>query len=468
MDGVGKNAGGVLEAVLAELDAGRSAAEDRLAALLRIPSVSAQPAHAPDCVRAAEWLGQALRSLDFDVAIDPTPGLPIVRATHPGTGGGPRVLIYGHYDVQPAEPLAPWTAPPFEPVFVEGPHGRRVVARGAVDDKGQVMTWLEALRAWHTVAGGPPVPVTVIIEGEEEIGSLNLETYLLKNATALASDIAVISDTGMLGVDRPAITTRLRGLAYVEVTLRGPSHDLHSGMFGGAVLNPLNALTAILGGLHDGHGRVAIPGFYDGVSEPSARELEGWQGLDFDEAAFLGGVGLSHRSGEKDRPILERLWSRPTADINGLWGGYQGSGAKTVIAREAHAKVSFRLVPGQSPTAIVGAFERFVRDAAPAGATLEFVDHGASPGIVIEANNRFIAAARAVLADEFGREAVLIGCGGSIPVVESLERMLGLQSVLMGFGLEDDQMHGPNEKFEMVCLHQGARAHARLLAALSR
>ncbi len=460
---------GTLDAVLHSLEEARPAIEERLASFLRIPSVSAQPAHAGDCRRAAGWLAQQLAGLGFKVSVDETDGLPIVRATHPGMGSAtaPRVLFYGHYDVQPAEPLGPWTAPPFEPAFVDGPYGRRVVARGAVDDKGQVMTWLEALRAWHAVIGGPPVPVTVLVEGEEEIGSIHLEPYLEANAEAISCSVALISDTGMLGIDRPAITTRLRGLAYVEVTLRGASHDLHSGMFGGGALNPLNALTAILGRLVDEHGRVAIPGFYDGLVEPSDAVKESWSRLDYDETAFLSAIGLSSPIGEVGRTLLERLWSRPTADINGLWGGYQGEGAKTVIAREAHAKVSFRLVPGQSPARVMEAFKAFVRQAAPADAVLEFVDFGAAPGLEIAEDNRFIDAARHALTDEFGRPAVLIGCGGSIPVVESLKRMLGVESVLMGFGLEDDQMHGPNEKFEMQCLHSGARSHARLLASLS-
>ena len=457
----------MLTQVLDHLDTSMPGAETRLAELLRIPSVSAQPAHAEDCRRAAAWLGARLEEIGFSVSIDETPGHPVVRATHPGVdaSGAPRVLFYGHYDVQPAEPLGPWVSAPFEPVFVEGPHGRRVVARGAVDDKGQVMTWLEALRSWHTVAGGPPVPVTVLIEGEEETGSVNLEPYLASQAQALAADVAVISDTGMLGIDRPAITTRLRGLAYLQVTLRGPSHDLHSGMYGGAALNPINALVALLGRLHGPDGRVAVPGFYDGLVEPPPSVLRDWAALSFSERDFLGGIGLSTPVGEAGRSVLERLWARPTADINGIWGGYQGAGAKTVIAREAHAKVSFRLVPGQSPQAVVAAFKDWLRGMAPADAVLEFEEFGVAPGMAVDAN-RFIDAAKRALADEFGREAVLIGSGGSIPVVESLRRMLGIDSVLMGFGLEDDQMHGPNEKFEMQCLRAGARAHARLLGVL--
>ena len=443
--------------------------EDRLSALLRIPSVSAQPAHASDCRRAAEALGDRLRAIDYAVSIDETKGHPIVRASHPGVGDGraPHVLFYGHYDVQPAEPLGPWTSPPFEPVTVDGPHGRRLVARGAVDDKGQVMTWLAALAAWHQTAGGPPCPVTVLIEGEEEVGSANLEHYLAERGRDFGCDVAVISDTGMWDIETPAITTRLRGLAYVELTVSGARTDLHSGMYGGSALNPLNLLTRILGGLHDAEGRVAIPGFYDGLQEPAEAVLETWRALGFREDAFLNGIGLSVATGERERSGLERLWARPTADVHGLWGGYTGDGAKTVIARQAHAKLSFRLVPGQDPGRIVAAFERFVRDRLPADATVAFGHHGASPGTEIPSDGPYMTATRRGLAEEFGREAVLIGCGGSIPVVETMQRTLGIDSLMVGFGLDDDGMHGPNEKFELVCLHRGSRAHARILAHLA-
>ncbi len=452
-----------LPAVLDALRMSETATETQLASLLRIPSVSAQPDHDADCAASAAFLADALTKIGFTVRVDPTAGKPIVFATHPGRAPGPRLLFYGHYDVQPAEPLEPWNTPPFEPAIVDGPHGRRIVARGAVDDKGQVMTWLAALSAWHAVAGGPPVPVTVLIEGEEEIGSLSLEPYLEAHREELAAAVAIVSDTGMWDVGTPAVTTRLRGLAYVEVTLEGPSRDLHSGLYGGAALNPLNALTAILGELHTADGGVAIPGFYDGVADVSEAQLAAWDGLGFDEAEFLGDIGLARPAGEQGRAPLERMWARPTADINGIWGGYQGHGAKTVIARVAHAKVSFRLVPGQSPTMVAAAFERFVRDRAPADARVSFEHFGAAPAIEVESGSPFIAAATAALTEEYDRPAVLIGSGGSIPVVESFKRILGLDSVLMGFGLDDDQVHGPNEKFELVCLHRGARAHARLL-----
>ncbi len=474
----------VLARVLDRLDAGLDAATARLLEFLRIPSVSAQRDHDPDCARAAEWVRAQLAAIGFEAGVHETPGQPIVLAHHAGIGGagndgagsggpgsGPHLLFYGHYDVQPAEPLEPWTSPPFEPVVVDGPHGPRVVARGAVDDKGQSLMWLEALRAWHDVAGGPPSRVTVLLEGEEEVGSPNLEAFLVAHRARLAADVAVISDTGMWDIDTPAITTRLRGLAYTQLTVRGPSRDLHSGMYGGSAPNPIAALARILGGLHEADGRVAVPGFYDGVAEPDPAQLAEWRSLGFDEAAFLGGIGVAppagRQDGERGRGALERLWARPTAEINGIWGGYQGPGSKTVIPAEAGAKVSFRLVPGQDPDRIVALFRSFVAGRAPAGVSVEVEAYSGSPGFEVASSSRWVTAARDALADEFGRPAVLIGCGGSIPVVEQLRRVLGIDSLLAGFGLEDDQVHGPNEKFELRCLHAGMRSHARLLAAFT-
>ena len=456
-----------LQAALDHVEAGLDAARGRWFDLLRIPSVSAQPAHSADCATAAEWLRGQLEAIGFAAKVLPTGGHPVVLAHHPGTGPGPRLLYYGHYDVQPAEPLELWATPPFEPVLSEGPHGPRVTARGAVDDKGQVMMWLEALRAWQAVAGGPPCPVTVLIEGEEEVGSPNLEPFLAEHRDALAADIAIISDTGMWDVDTPAITTRLRGLVYVELTLRAAERDLHSGLFGGSALNPINALTRILGALHDADGRIQLPGFYDGVAETPSEQAAEWQALGFDEAAFLGGIGLSVPVGERGRAPLERMWARPTADINGIWGGYAGVGSKTVIAAEAAAKVSFRLVPGQDPAAIYTAFQRFVTERAPADARVSFELFGSAPGVEIPSDSRWVQAARAALADEYGRPAVLMGSGGSIPVVESMRRLLGVDSLLMGFGLADDQVHSPNEKFEWRCFHHGLRSHVRLLGRLA-
>ena len=457
-----------INAVLDRIDANMPEAQQRWFSLLRIPSISAQPAHAADCQAAAEWLRAELAGMGFEVAIHRTAGHPVVLASHPGPGGnGPHLMFYGHYDVQPAEPIELWDHPPFEPTLVDGPHGPRVYARGAVDDKGQVMLWLEALRAWYDETGSLPVRVTVLIEGEEEVGSPNLDAFIDANRAALAADVAVISDTGMWDINTPALTTRLRGMVYSQVTLRAAERDLHSGMFGGSALNPINALTRILGQLHDDQGRVQLPGFYDGIADLPAEQAATWDLLGFDEAAFLGGIGLSHPAGERDRTPLERLWARPTADINGIWGGYQGPGSKTVIAAEAGAKVSFRLVPGQDPERIADSLRRFVAERAPEDAKVKVEVFSTSPGIEIAAGGPFVKAAEQALAHEYGRPAVLIGCGGSIPVVESFRRLLGLDSLLMGFGLDDDQVHSPNEKFEVTCFRHGIRSHARLLAELS-
>ncbi len=456
------------QAVLDRLHATRPQAHARLMDFLAIPSVSAQPAHAPDCRRAAEWARAELDSIGFTTRLIETPGHPILLATRQGPAGAPHLLYYGHYDVQPAEPLELWTSPPFTPTLTQGRHGPIITARGAVDDKGQVTMWLEALRAWHEAADGPPATITVVLEGEEEVGSVNLEAFLRAHAPELRADIAIISDTGMWDIDTPAITTRLRGLLYAELTISGPSRDLHSGLYGGSALNPINALTRILGALHDDTGRVQLPNFYDNVPETPAAQAAEWAALGFDEPAFLAEIGLATPAGEHGRPAVERLWARPTADINGISGGYQGPGAKTVIASQASAKVSFRLVAGQNPPDILAAFKTFVAAHTPPGYTAEIHAHSMAPGFEVSAANPYVALARTVLAEEYARDAVLIGSGGSIPVVESLRRILGLDTLLMGFGLNDDAVHSPNEKFDVRCLDHGTNAHARLLGALSR
>ncbi len=458
-----------LDAVLAQVDAAVEQSRERLFALLRIPSISAQPAHAEDCRRAAEWVRSELAGLGFAASLRPTAGHPVVLAHHPGPAGyaGPHVLFYAHYDVQPVDPASLWSSPPFEPQVVDGPRGKRFVARGAVDDKGQMMMFIEALRAWKDTTGTIPARVTVLIEGEEEIGSVSLAPFLAANTDALRADLALISDTGMWDVETPAVTTRLRGLAYVELLVRAASRDLHSGLFGGSALNPINALTRVLGDLRDADGRVQVPGFYDGLREAGAAQVAEWAALEFDETAFLGGVGLSEPAGERGRPALERLWARPTAEINGIWGGYAGAGSKTVIPAEAGAKISFRLVPGQEPATVIAGFERFVAARLPRDARWELRTLSSSPAIEVPSDSPWVRAARDVLAEEYGRPAVLMGSGGSIPVVSSLREMLGIDSLLMGFGLNDDQVHSPNEKFELVCFHHGIRAHARLLGRLA-
>jgi acetylornithine deacetylase/succinyl-diaminopimelate desuccinylase-like protein len=460
------SAADTVETVLRHADAAFDQSRENLFALLRIPSISAQPAHQQDCRRAAEWWRDQLIGLGFRADIRPTPGHPVVVGHHDGPAAykGPHVLFYAHYDVQPVDPLALWHSPPFEPQLVDGPHGKRFVARGAVDDKGQSVMFLEALRAWHTAGGGIPARITVLIEGEEEVGSVNLEPFVAAHKQDLASDIALISDTGMWDVDTPAVTTRLRGMNYTEVTLKAANRDLHSGLFGGSALNPINALTRILGELKDADGRIQLPGFYDSVKPISNAQRAQWDALGFDEKAFLGSIGLSVPAGERGYGPLERLWGRPTADINGIWGGYTGEGSKTVIAAEASAKVSFRLVPGQDPAEVFEQFKRFVAERLPADAHVEFKSLSGAPAFEANLESPWVHAVQAVLRDEYGREPVLMGSGGSVPVVTSLHKVLGIDTLLMGFSLDDDQVHSPNEKFEQRCFQHGIRSHVRLLA----
>jgi acetylornithine deacetylase/succinyl-diaminopimelate desuccinylase-like protein len=457
--------------VLRRLELSQDDARARLFDLLRIPSISAQPAHAGDCGQAARWLAHEFAAIGFTTEIRETPGHPIVIGHHPGPADAahpvPHVLFYGHYDVQPADPLELWDSPPFEPQLVPGPDGLKVVARGAVDDKGQVVAFLCACRAWYLETGSLPIRITLLLEGEEEVGSPNLDAFIAANRAALAADVALISDTGMWDRTTPALTTQLRGMVYVQIDLFGPSRDLHSGMYGGAALNPINALTRILGELHDDQGRVRIPGFYDGVAELPPALAAQWASLGFDEGAMLGAVGLlAGGAGELGRPVLERLWARPTADLNGIWGGYTGVGAKTVIASEAHAKLSCRLVPGQDPAVVMAGLRAFLAERTPAGARVVIQDLNSSPGVAVPTDGAFIEAAVEALTDEYGKPPVMMGCGGSIPVVGSLRQLLGLDTILMGFGLEDDQVHSPNEKFDWACFEGGARSHARLLGKL--
>jgi acetylornithine deacetylase/succinyl-diaminopimelate desuccinylase-like protein len=455
-----------LAAVLDHADANLAASRATLFDLLRIKSISAQPAHAADCTKAAEWWRDQLTGLSFEASVRPTAGHPVVVGHFAGPADykGPHVLFYGHYDVQPVDPLSLWHSDPFDPQLQDGPRGKRYVARGAVDDKGQTMMFLEALRAWRTAGGGIPARLTVLIEGEEEVGSINLDPFLRANKADLAADVALISDTGMWDVETPAITTRLRGMTYAEVTLKAANRDLHSGLYGGSALNPINALTKILGDLQDENGRIQLPGFYDRISPISNSQRAQWDALGFDEAAFLGDIGLSTPVGERGYAPLERLWARPTADINGIWGGYTGAGSKTVIASEASAKVSFRLVPGQDPDEVLQQFKQFVADRLPPGASVTFADFARAPGIEVNVDSPHVRSALAALEDEYGKPALLMGSGGSIPVVTSLRSILGVDSLLMGFGLDDDQVHSPNEKFEEACFHHGIRSHARLLA----
>lgn len=459
-------------AVLADIDRSQDEARHKLFEFLSIPSVSADPAHAADCAAAARWLAHEFAGLGFTTHIHETPGHPIVVGHYDGPPGAeagtlPHILFYGHYDVQPADPLELWESPPFEPQLKQGPEGPRIVARGAVDDKGQVASFLWACRAWYRATGALPLRITLLLEGEEEVGSANLDAFIAAHQDLLKADIALISDTGMWDRQTPALTTRLRGLVYTQIDLTGPDKDLHSGIFGGAALNPITALTRILAGLHDDSGRVTLPGFYDGVDELPPALAAQWAALGFDEAAMLASIGLATPSGEAGRPVLERLWARPTAEINGIWGGYTGVGAKTVIPSHAHAKLSFRLVGRQDPARVLAGLRAFLEEKAPADAKIQVEEFGANPAVVVPSDGAFIPAAIAALRAEYGREPVLMGSGGSIPVVGTLKSLLGLDTILMGFGLDDDQVHSPNEKFEWACYLGGARSHARLLGLLA-
>jgi acetylornithine deacetylase/succinyl-diaminopimelate desuccinylase-like protein len=456
-----------LEDVLATIDANQEDALARLFALLAIPSVSAVPAHFPDCERAADWLTRELAALGFDAARRDTPGRPMVVGTAKAkTRDAPHVLFYGHYDVQPVDPLALWATPPFEPRLADGPNGQRIVARGACDDKGQLMTFLEACRAFRS-NGGLPCDVTVLFEGEEETGSPSLAAFLTDNAKTLKADLALVCDTEMWNATTPAITTMLRGLVLEEAILAGANRDLHSGVYGGAVVNPIRALARVLADLHDADGAVTLPGFYDGVDEPPEEIARQWRDLDFDEAAFLGAVGVSVPAGEKGRSVLEMIWSRPTCEFNGIVGGYIGEGTKTVLPAKASAKISFRLVGKQNPERIVQSFRAFVKARLPADVAVEFVSHGASPAIALPSRGEALRRARRALEAEWGKPPAFVGSGGSIPVVAAFKRELGMDSLLVGFALDDDAAHSPNEKYERSSFHKGARSWARILAGFA-
>ena len=457
-----------METILQAVDAALPAALDRLFDFLRIPSISAQPAHAQDCRRAAIWARETLAAMGFNARLSETRGHPGVIAQNFSAGpDAPHVLFYGHYDVQPADPLDLWHSDPFDPQLVDGPRGKRIVARGAVDDKGQVVSFMEACRAHLTTNDKLPVRLTILLEGEEENGSPSLAELLTNEREALKADFVLVADTNMWNFETPSITTSLRGLAAIEVQLHGPTRDLHSGLFGGLALNPIAVLTSILGQMKDAQGHILIPGFYDNVRPLTPAQQQAWSELGFDEAAFLADCGLRQPAGEADQLPLAQLWARPTAELNGIYGGYQGDGSKTIIPAHASAKLTFRLVAGQDPVKILDSFEAFVTSRLPPDAKATFRRGGAAPGYTLPADVGFLKAAQSAMEAEYGKPAALIGCGASIPVLEAFKTHLGIDTLLAGFGLDDDCIHSPNEKFELACFHRGARVHARLLAAFA-
>lgn len=455
-----------LDAVLQRIDETLPQSLDRLMALLRIPSISTDPAYKAHCARAADHLAADLASLGFNARAAQTPGHPMVVA-HGGEGRR-HLLFYGHYDVQPVDPIDLWDRPPFDPDLQDTPKGRVIRARGASDDKGQLMTFIEACRAWKAVHGTLPGKLTIFLEGEEESGSPSLIPFLERNRDELSCDLALICDTGLFEGAVPAITIMLRGLVKAEFTIRAANRDLHSGMYGGLAQNPLHLMARLLCSLHDSQGRVQVPGFYDAVDELPDTLRQQWQALAFDHARYLGDVGLSVPAGEQDRTPLERIWSRPTAEVNGLWGGYTGAGFKTVLPSEAHAKVSFRLVSRQDPETIIAAFRIWAEAQMPPDCKIQW--HGGSdgaPASVMEISDPAFEAARQALTEEWGRPAAFVGAGGSIPVAGYFKSILGMDAMLIGFGRDDDQIHAPNEKYDLDSFHKGIRSWARILARLA-
>ena len=456
-----------LAEVLEKIDANLELALERLFRLIEIPSVSTDPAYAGDCARAAEWLAAELRSIGFEASVRETSGHPMVvgnaQAARPDV---PHLLLYGHYDVQPPDPFDLWESPPFEPRIVEAATGKRIVGRGVADDKGQLMTFLEACRAFHET-GGLPCHITFLIEGEEETGSPSLPAFLDKAKDELRADMALVCDSLMWDRETPAVTTMLRGLVLEDVVIHAADRDLHSGMFGSAAVNPIHVLARIIAELRDGKGHITLPGFYNGVAELPDDTAEQWCNLPFDESAFLGQVGLSVPAGEQGRSVLEMIWSRPTCDVNGIVGGYTGKGSKTVLPAQASAKFSFRLVGAQDPRKIAQSFRAFVKERLPADCRAEFVSHGASSAMQLPFSSEALSRASRALQAEWGKEPVLAGCGGSIPIVGAFKRDLGMDSLMIGFGLEDDRIHSPNEKYELSSFKKGARSWARVLNALA-
>ncbi|MCP1546794.1 MULTISPECIES: dipeptidase [Methylorubrum] len=456
-----------LAPVLNDIDRDLDNSLERLFAWLRIPSISTDSAYAGHCREAAQWLEGNLTALGFETSVEETSLHPVVLAHRPKPGA-PHVLFYGHYDVQPVDPLNLWRTSPFEPRIEEADGTKRIVARGASDDKGQVMTFVEACRAHLAMNGDLPVGVTILIEGAEENGSQGLPEWVEANRERLKADVVLVCDTGMWDRETPQITTSLRGLAYYEVKVTCADRDLHSGFFGGAAANPIHVLSRILADLHDSEGRVTLPGFYDGVREPPPELLEQWRGLGLTPEKFLGPIGLREPAGERGRLPIELIQSRPACDVNGIIGGYTGEGTKTVIASQASAKVSFRLVDDQDPEQLSKTFEAFVRERIPTDCSVEVICYKGSRAVALPYDMPQLAAAQAALSAEWGRAAVAVGAGGSIPIVGDFKRLLGLDTLLIGFGLDDDRIHSPNEKYELTSFHKGTRSWARILSALAQ
>jgi len=456
-----------LDAVLARIDETLPEAMERLFGLLRIKSISTDPAFKADCAKAADWLAAELNTLGFDAAARKTPGHPMVVG-HGGTGDR-HLLFYGHYDVQPVDPLNLWHRDPFDPAIEETPAGKVIRGRGSSDDKGQLMTFIEACRAWKAVHGSLPCRLTIFLEGEEESGSPSLIPFMREHADELRAELALICDTSMVSPGVPSIASQLRGMMKDEFTLHGPRIDLHSGHYGGPGLNPLREMARIVASFHDTEtGRVAVEGFYDGVQPVSNALKAQWENCGFDERTYLNSVGYTVAHGEKGFSTLEQQWARPTLEVNGMWGGYQGAGSKTVIPAEAHCKITCRLVGDMDPDDLRRKIRAHVEARlAPDCRVTWDQDLEGSPAAVMNIDRPEFEAARAALSDEWNREAVFVGMGGSIPIAGFFKDVLGMDAMLVGFANDDDAIHSPNEKYDVESFHKGIRSWARILARLA-
>ena len=461
---------GDVSAVLKQIDNGFEASLQRLFKLIRFPTVATDPKYDGDCRAAAAWLKQEFEGLGLAASIHETTGQPVVLGKYQPAGltHAPHILFYGHYDVQPADPVDLWATPPFEPQIRKGKTGQdQIFARGSSDDKGQLMTFVEACRSWLAVHGKLPFELTILIEGDEEGDSSHLDKFLADNRKVLTPDVAFVCDTGMWDAKTPAVKTFLRGCIAEEVAITGPRIDLHSGYYGGAAVNPLRVLSRILAALHDKNGKITIPGFYDGVQPLSAKTRKEWAKLKFSTKQFLGDVGLGIPAGEKGYTALEQIWARPTAEVNGILGGYTGAGSKTVLPSKAMAKLTFRLVSGQSPNNVRAAFRKFVKAQLPKDCKVSFTSQGGySSGVTVSDDSRYVMAAKKALKAEWNKAPVMSGSGGSIPVVESFKKHLKIDSLMVGFAREDDNVHSPNEKYDVESFHKGIRSWARIISEL--
>jgi len=439
---------------------------EELKDFLRIPSISTLPEHAPDVQHAAGFVADSLRTAGLEnVEIIPTAKHPLVYADWLHAPGKPTVLCYGHYDVQPPDPLELWTSPPFEPTLRDG----NLYARGSADDKGQMYMHVKAVEALRAVNGTLPVNLKFLIEGEEEIGGESVAKYVAENATKLKADVALVSDTALYAEGIPTLCIGLRGLIYTEIEARGPSRDLHSGLYGGTVPNAVFALAELVSKLKDPSGRIMIPGMYGDVQQPSAAEKQSWSTLPFNEQEFLKNeVGSKALTGEKGYTVLEKVWARPTLEVHGIAGGFTGAGAKTVIPARATAKVSMRLVPNQDPDKILAAFKKFVRENTPAGVETEVRVLSSGPAIMVNPDHPAIDVAARAFKDILGRDTVFVRSGGSIPIVGDFAKHLGIPTILMGFGLPDDGLHSPNEKYKLSNYYSGIMTIAHFFEEYGR